>query len=253
MNGPVSAAPLVFEGVTFAYGATLAVEDISLTIEKGDAVALIGPNGSGKTTLVRLAMGLERPQKGSVRLFGMDVHRFSDWRRVGYVPQSASAFAVRFPATVSDVVALGEYRGFQPSALLRRGVTPSTEEALRTVGLWNYRRRLISELSGGQQQRVLIGRALVHNPDLLVLDEPTTGVDKPGQEEFHALLRQLRQTRAVTTLLVSHDIGVVFHEATKVACINCRLQFFAHPDDITDMDLTKAYGHSADVVVHRHR
>ena len=248
-----TASPLEFRGVTFRYGVTPALEDISFRVEKRDFVALIGPNGSGKTTLVRLAMGLERPQQGSVLLFGVPVQRFSERRRIGYVPQRASAFLVQFPATVSDVVSLGEFRGFDPGALFRRRISPRVEQALKMVGMWEYRRRLISELSGGQQQRVLISRALVHDPDLLVLDEPTTGIDKPGQGEFHAILRQLRETRGVTILLVSHDIGVVFHEANKVACVNYRLQCYAHPDDISDLDLATVYGHTADVVVHRHR
>ena len=105
-------------------------------MEKGDFVALIGPNGSGKTTLVRLAMGLERPQQGSVLLFGVPVQRFSERRRIGYVPQRASAFLVQFPATVSDVVSLGEFRGFDPGALFRRRISPRVEQALKMVGLW---------------------------------------------------------------------------------------------------------------------
>ena len=243
---------LAFEGVTFGYGVTPAVEEVTFAVQRGDFVALIGPNGSGKTTLVKLAIGLERPQRGTVRLFGRDVQHFTEWRRVGYVPQRASAFAVRFPATVADVVAQGEYHGFDPLSIFRRGLSARVERALHTVGTWEYRRRLISELSGGQQQRVLIGRALVHEPELLILDEPTSGVDRAGQEEFYALLRQVRERHGVTILLVSHDIGVVLHEASKVACINCRLQCYSTPKEITDGDLSRLYGHSVDLVIHRH-
>lgn len=252
VNGS-STAPLVYEGVTFSYGATPAVEDVSLIIERGDFVALIGPNGSGKTTLARLGIGLERPQKGSVLLFGKEVRHFAEWHRIGYVPQRTMAFSVRFPAKVRDVAAMGEYRGFDPRTILRRKMSQAAEEALKTAGVWDYRDRLISELSGGQQQRVLIARALVHEPDLLVLDEPTTGIDKPGQEEFYSLLRQLRGKFGVTILMISHDIGIVMHDATKVACINIRLLSYAPPHEITDETLARVYGHTADVVIHRHR
>ncbi len=253
MNGNTSAPPLTFEGVTFAYGSTPAVEDVTFTIEKGDFVALIGPNGSGKTTLARLGIGLEHPQKGTVALFGTPLRHFTQWHRVGYVPQRTMAFSVRFPAKVRDVVAMGEYRGFQPLAIFQRKMTDAAAQALKTAGMWDYRDRLISELSGGQQQRVLIARALVHEPELLVLDEPTTGIDKPGQEEFYSLLRQLREKYGVTILMISHDIGVVMHDASKVACINIRLLSYAPPNELTDEVLTRVYGHTADVVIHRHR
>lgn len=246
-----SAVPLVaFEGVTFGYGANPAVEDVSLAVRRGDYVALIGPNGSGKTTLVKLALGLERPQKGSVLLFGTPIQRFSEWRRIGYVPQRANAFTVRFPATVGDIVAQGEYRGFDPGAFFRRGVSPQAEEALRTVGMWEHRRRPISELSGGQQQRVLIGRALAHRSELLVLDEPTTGIDRSGQEQFYGLLRSLHRDHGVTIFLISHDVGVVLREATMVACIDCRLLAYASAEKMDDRTLAGLYGHSVDI--HRH-
>ncbi|MBI2866895.1 MAG: metal ABC transporter ATP-binding protein [Chloroflexi bacterium] len=246
-------APAVaFEGVTFGYGPTIAVEDITFSIARGDFVALIGPNGSGKTTLIKLAIGLEQPQRGRVFLFGQEVNRFKGWRRVGYIPQYASAFRVRFPATVGDVVAQGAYTGLDPLALFRTRIAEPVEDALHMVGMWDLRGRLISELSVGQQQRVLVARALVRQPELLILDEPTSGVDKSGQEQFYTLLRRLRETRGTTVVLVSHDVGVVLHEANKVACINCRLQSYTNAKEVTDGDLSRLYGHSVDLVIHRH-
>lgn len=243
---------VTFEHVTFGYNGSHAVEDVSFSVERGDFVALIGPNGSGKTTLVKLAMGLERPQEGRVLLFGQDIRRFNSWQRIGYVPQFASAFKMRFPATVADIVRLGEYKGIDPTAIFRRGISPAAEKALKLVDMWDLRHRLITELSGGQQQRVLIGRAMVHQPELLIMDEPTSGVDKAGQEQFYTLIRHLRETRKVTVILVSHDIGVVLHEAEKVACINCRLQSYTTVNELTDKDLNLLYGHNVDMVVHRH-
>lgn len=243
---------VTFEHVTFGYNEAHAVEDVTFSIERGNFVALIGPNGSGKTTLIKLAMGLEKPQSGRVLLFGEDIKRFRSWHRIGYVPQFASAFRVRFPATVADIVKLGEYKGIDLTAIFRRGISPAAEKALLLVDMWDLRHRLISELSGGQQQRVLIGRAMVHQPELLIMDEPTSGVDQAGQEQFYTLIRHLRETRKVTVILVSHDIGVVLHEADKIACMNCRLQSYTDVNELSDKDLSALYGHKVDMVVHRH-
>ncbi|MFH1141706.1 MAG: metal ABC transporter ATP-binding protein, partial [Chloroflexota bacterium] len=231
-----------FEDVTFSYGPTTAVEHISFSVERGDFVALIGPNGSGKTTLLKLALGLERPQHGRVLHFGQEIDQFKEWHRIGYVPQQASAFKVRFPATVGEVVSYGEYRGFDPLALFRRGISPAAEQVLHTVDMWGLRQRLVSELSVGQQQRLLIARALVHQPALLMLDEPIAGVDVVGQEQFYSLLRQLSRDQGTTILLVSHDVGVVIHEANKVACVNRTLVFHGNAQDVTDAALSRLYG-----------
>ncbi|MEK7777221.1 MAG: metal ABC transporter ATP-binding protein [Chloroflexota bacterium] len=244
---------VAFEDVTFSYGPTTAVEHVSFTVEPGDFVALIGPNGSGKTTLLKLALGLERPQQGRVLLFGQEIDQFKEWHRIGYVPQQASAFKVRFPATVGEVVSYGEYRGFDPLAIFRTGVSSAVERALHTVDMWEYRQRLVSELSTGQQQRLLIARALVHQPALLMLDEPTAGVDVAGQDQFYTLLRQLCRDLGTTVLLVSHDVGVVLHEATKVVCINRTLVFHGSAQEVTDADLSRLYGFSVDLIIHRHQ
>ncbi|MSQ13068.1 MAG: metal ABC transporter ATP-binding protein [Dehalococcoidia bacterium] len=248
-----SAPPaLTFDDVSYAYGLTPAVDHVSFSVERGEFVALIGPNGSGKTTLIKLALGLERPQSGRVLLLGQAVERFTQWRRVGYVPQFVNAFSVRFPATVSEVVSHGLYRGLDPLALFRRSLSPGVERGLEQAGISELRNRLVSELSGGQQRRVLIARALVSGAELLVLDEPTTGLDQPGQEQLYALLRRLRGERGITILLVTHDLGVVLHEASRVACVNQRLFAYVPTQELTPSDLSKTYGTTVDLVVHQH-
>lgn len=239
-------------GVGFRHRDVVVLQDIDLRVERGDFLGLIGPNGSGKTTLLRIVLGLLPPSTGTVRLFGTPPAAFHEWRRLGYVPQRA-VFDAALPATVGEVVqtglgaALGWFR--PPGATARRRVA----EALERVGMGAHLRTRVTALSIGQQQRVLIARALASDPELLVLDEPTGGVDPEAQEAFHALLRHLNRERAVTLVLVSHDIGVVAREVTTLACLNRRLVFHGRPGDfLNEAGLAALYGPSVRLVDHAH-
>jgi len=240
------------EDVQFDYGATRVLDDINLTVEPGDFLGIIGPNGSGKTTLLRLVLGLLTPTRGAIRLFGHAPSSFHQWGRLGYVPQRATLDPA-LPATVHEVVAtglvstLGLFRRIGPEQRTRIG------DVLAHVGMQAHTTARIGTLSPGQQQRVLIARALVSNPELLILDEPTGGVDPEAQTSFYALLHHLNREREVTLILVSHDIGVVAKEVTKLACLNRRLVFHGRPDDfLSDAALTALYGPAMRVVSHRH-
>jgi zinc transport system ATP-binding protein len=214
--------PLVeIEGVSFAYGAVPALDGVSLKVDAGDFLALIGPNGSGKSTLVRIMLGLLEPSAGSARLFGEPVSAFRHWERVGYIPQKAASDP-GFPASVREVVGLGA-RGKAP-----RG---AVDEALALTGMQELASRRIGALSGGQQQRAFIARALVSRPALLVLDEPTAGVDSPSQQDFYDLLDRLNRERGITLVLVTHDIAVVSRHVRQVACLNRTLVFHGTHDD----------------------
>jgi zinc transport system ATP-binding protein len=195
---------LEFERVTFGYGSVPLLRDVSLRVEPGQFVAIVGPNGSGKTTLLRLGLGLLRPTGGTVRLFGVPLEHFHDWGLVGYVPQRA-AVDVPLPISVEEVVRtglagrLGLLR--RPSARHRRRI----DHVLELLGLAALRRQPVARLSGGQQQRALLARALVTDPGLLVLDEPTTGVDAGARQVLRATLEHLVAAEGVAVVYVTHD------------------------------------------------
>ena len=250
MTEPASPSVIEWERVSFAYGDVRAVEDVSLCIHYGELAAVLGPNGGGKSTLIKLALGLLQPDSGRVRLFGRDVNEFDQWGRVGYMPQVVSGAWRDFPATVSEVVSLGTYNGISPFGVFRRSERPDVLEAIETVGMTAYRSRRLSELSVGQQQRVLLARALVRNPDLLVLDEPAAGIDVSGEEQLYAVLRALSQDRGLAIVIVSHDIGAMLREATTVACLDCRLVLHGQPHDLTVNEMSTLYGAPVDVLIH---
>lgn len=186
-------------------GGRLVLRGIDLAIRPGEIVAVLGTNGSGKSTLVRTMVGLLPPARGRVELFGTPVNRFRQWQRVGYVPQRITA-AGGVPATVQEVVASGllsKRRLFSP---LRAAHKQAIDHALDIVDMAGHRKVAVAELSGGEQQRVLIARALVSDPELLILDEPTAGVDLASQRIFSEAIRE-RVARGTTVVMVSHDLG----------------------------------------------
>ena len=178
---------------------------IDLTVTAGEVVAVLGANGSGKSTLVRSILGLEPLRRGSVALFGTPLGHFHDWRRVGFVPQRTSATA-GVPASVREVVTAGRLAHRRLLQPLRRTDRQAVADAIEAVGLADRADDGVSTLSGGQQQRVLVARALAGGPDLLVLDEPTAGVDLVSQQQLSAVLGGLL-VRGTTVLLVAHELG----------------------------------------------
>lgn len=237
----MSAAPAIaLHGVDFAYDGRLILEEVDFTIPAGDFVAVVGPNGSGKTTLLKLILGLLRPRRGEVRVFGETPERAR--RRVGYVPQQASHDA-SFPATVHDVVRMGGLGG--PT-----GVAANPSAALQRVGLQGLENRAFADLSGGQRQRTLIARALLAGSDMLLLDEPTAYVDAHGESDLQELLRELNRT--MTIVVVTHDLAFVSGLVNHVLCVNRRVKL--HPTvgvgDVTAEILREIYGEDLRVVRH---
>lgn len=242
----------VLDGVSYDVEGTRVLDRVTLRIDAGDFLGIIGPNGSGKTTLLRVLLGLLPPSSGSVTLFGTDIRRFRQWQRVGYVPQRP-VVEPRFPASVFEVVMSGCSARTGLGRRYGSAEREAAQRALETVGMAAVRDRRIGRLSPGQQQRVFIARALVHRPELLILDEPTVGVDVDAQEQFYALLHRLNRELGATLVLVSHDISVVAQEVTRLACLNRSLVFHGDPGEaISSGALERLYRSASRVVTHRH-
>ena len=244
--------PIVdLDGVTFAYGDTVAVSDVSLTVDEGDFLGLVGPNGSGKTTLLHLMLGLHEPDEGSVELFGRPIDAFDDGGRIGYVSQKATSRGGAMPVTVRECVTMGRF-AHAGRGRLSADDRAAVDDALETVGIGGLADRLVSEMSGGQKQRAYIARALASDADLLALDEPTVGVDAESRDAFYALLDELNGD-GITVILIEHDIGVVTDRANRIACINTELYHHGDTESFVESDaLGEAYGATGQVVHHHH-
>ncbi len=239
--------------VSFSYGKEEVLKNINLDIHKGDYLGIIGPNGGGKTTLVKIILGLLKPVSGTVHLFGQDICCFTNWSKIGYVPQKITRNDVNFPVTVEEVVSMGRIGKRGLFNKLNEEDKNYVKQALRQVEMWDYRNKLIGDLSGGQEQRVFIARALAGNPEVILLDEPTVGVDVKIQNEFYGLLKKLNQQLKLTLILVSHDIDVVAHETTELACVNKTLIYDRNPKDFfKNNGLKKLYGQHMKFILHNH-
>lgn len=238
--------------VSFYYTNQPVLEDITLHIKKGDFLGLVGPNGSGKSTLVKILLGLHAPESGTVQLFGTPVKKFKSWDQIGYVSQKANSFNSGFPATVFEVVAMGLYGKIGLFRFLGKAHKEKIKQTLSSVGMLEFKDRNIGELSGGQQQRVFIARALVSDPEILILDEPTVGVDTASVQAFYELLSHLNKERGITLLLITHDVGAMTSYVTKVACLNKSLHFHGSTKDFEESDMSSLYGHDVHLLTHEH-
>jgi zinc transport system ATP-binding protein len=219
-------------GVSFKQDTSYILEDIDLEIKRGEFLGIIGPNGAGKTTLLRIILGLIKPTSGTIKLFGEDINHFKDWYKIGYIPQHALSFDVNFPVNVFEVVSMGRFSKKGLFKNLGKEDRQLIDDVLEIVGMKEYKNRRIGELSGGQQQRVFIARALSSQPELLILDEPTVGVDIAGQKEFYDFLEKLNKEKKITLVIVTHDIGNISSRIGKLACINKRMFSGCHPEEL---------------------
>jgi zinc transport system ATP-binding protein len=199
---------VTLKDVSFSFGNKPVLTDLSFHIQERDFVGLIGSNGAGKTTLLRLIVGLLKPDNGRIELFGMPADQFKDRDLIGYVPQRSN-FNPLFPATVREVVLSGLFGRRKLFRRVNKHDTERCDDALRTMQIEDLADKRIGELSGGQQQRVFLARALISNPQLLILDEPMAGIDAETQQNFFHLIRHMHQKHNITFLLVSHDMEMV--------------------------------------------
>ena len=213
------------QNLNFSYNRQPVLRDVNLTVRQGDFIAMIGPNGGGKTTLLKLMLGLLDADTGTVRIFGQPPQDVS--HRIGYVPQDVH-INKNFPISALDVVLMGKLKPVRGRSRHSPRDRQAAINALDQVEMKKFRDHRIGELSGGQKQRVFVARALVTDPELLFLDEPTASIDTKGQNEFYALLKELNKT--ITIIVVSHDLMVISGTIKSVICVNQRLHYHGHAE-----------------------
>ena len=230
--------PLVsVQSISYNYNSEVVLENVSFNVEEGDFLGIIGPNGSGKTTLFQCILGLLDTYSGRITVLNKDVKKNKKiFIKIGYIPQKKS-IDQKFPLTVEELVSL---------SLTRKTSMNVVYEILKQVGLYNMKNKLIGQLSGGQQQRVLIAKALVNNPLILMLDEPTNELDQKSQDDFYFLLKELNEKNKITIIWTSHDMNAVYKYANKVSCINKRMFFHGDKEEFfSNEDHLKNYSESS--------
>ncbi len=223
--------------LTVKYPDVKALDEVSFSVNKGDFLGIIGPNGAGKSTLFASMLGLNTKYEGSIKFFGQDIRKSKDYlKQIGYVPQKP-IFEKNFPATVKDIVHM---------SLRDESNKNKIDEILQQLWIHELGNRRIGELSGGQQQRVFIAKALVNDPQILILDEPVTGIDQQSIELFYSILRELNSKQKITIIWSSHDLDAVNQLANHVACLNRTLFFHGVSDEFFENDeLVKQYSEAS--------
>ncbi len=230
--------------VSFSYNKVPVVEGVSFTLKEGDFLGILGPNGGGKTTLLKLMLGLLRPDRGSIRILGKPPREARKY--IGYLPQETD-FHMTFPITVFELALMGRLAHASLGRPYSKQDHRIAEDALKQVGMWDYRFAKVGELSGGQRQRVFIARALASEPKILMLDEPTSSIDPQFESDLYELFKELN--KKITVVIITHDIGVISHYVKSVACIN-RTLIFHEEGKITQEMIEATYKCPVDLVAH---
>jgi len=245
---------LAVQNLCAGYNGSEALKDVCFTVNPGDYVGICGPNGSGKSTLIKVILGLLRPESGEVSLLGTPQTSFQQWERIGYLPQGLQFFNPHFPATVDEVVRLGRLSAKRFPRRFNREDAQAVERTMEWMGISDIRGSMIGELSGGLRQRVLLARALVNDPALLVLDEPTTALDPETRDSFYKLIFEMNRERKSTVLLVTHDTATIGKYASHLLYLDKKVIFYGDFDDFCNSsEMTGFFGeHGQHLVCHRH-
>jgi len=234
---------LSIQNLNFNYGTRSILENVSLSMDAQDFVAIIGPNGGGKSTLLKCIMGIFKPQSGTIEVFGTTAKKGRQF--MGYLPQFRNVDG-DYPITVLETVMMSTLNG-NPFKHFSKQDQERAKLALSDVKISNLASRSLSALSGGEKQRVFLARALMSDPKLLILDEPTTSIDAPSEQEFYGLLGELNQKMAI--LMVSHDISMVSTTVKNIACLNKKLIYHG-TKELTSHDLEETYGCDVELIAH---
>jgi len=250
MSEPV----LTVTNLCAGYRGSEALKDVSFSVEPGDYIGICGPNGSGKSTLIKVILGLLPPTSGEISLLGTPQAAFKNWQRIGYLPQGLQFFNPHFPATVDEVIRLGRLSGKTFPKRFKREDALAVERTMEWMGISHIKGCMIGELSGGLRQRVLLARALVNDPELLVLDEPTTALDPETRESFYKLIFEMNRERKATVLLVTHDTATIGKYASHLLYLDKSVVFYGSFDDFCNSsEMTGFFGeHGQHLVCHRH-
>ncbi len=239
---------ICFSNISFSYGHSsvnnasqnnTVLENISFTIVENDFVAIIGRNGSGKSTLIKLMLGLLTQTKGEIHLLGKNPADFHQWNLLGYVPQRYEIDKF-FPATIAEIFALKHCTGKD---------CMGKENIISLLSLDDKLKQKFAELSGGEQQKVLIGLSLLSNPKILILDEPTVGVDMKSQQQFYELLKKLNEENNITIILVTHDVGLIPKYVKSVICMTGKMCSTGKPNETAKL-LKNIYGNEFEIHTH---
>ncbi len=232
------------DDLTFRYNGIDVISNISFAVEEGTYLGIVGPNGSGKSTLIKNILGILRPEKGRVELFGMPIGSFRQWGKIGYLPQRLSALNTHFPGTVEEIVQMGLTQ--KDAAALKR--------TLEMMAIGHLASRLIGELSYGEQQRAMLARALIRRPELLIFDEPTTALDPETREMFYSLTAEMSRREGTTVILVTHDIGVIGQYAHNLLYLDKQVIFSGtFKDFCSSRDMAGIFGPSSQhIICHQH-
>lgn len=253
LNSQTNFSQIQVRALNFSYGQNEVLMDVNFSIGIGEYIGLIGPNGGGKTTLIKLLLGLEKPQSGSIFISGKPINAFKKWTEIGYVPQKMLTSSLNFPATVQEIVQSGLDIHLKPWQKLTQNHLKAVTTAIQISDIEHLQNRLISDLSGGERQRVFLARSLVSQPKVLILDEPTVGVDTKTQDKFYEFLKHLNQNHKITIIFVSHDLPVVAKQTSRILCLNQRLIEHNIPSDILNEDfMSQIYGQNFKFISHDH-